>query len=74
MGRDSNIKYKPYVFTEQGVYMLMIVLRGELAIKQSHALVKTFKKTISKEIQVKNKNIPTFTLKVLDYIVLYGII
>ena len=31
MGRGSNIKYKPYVFTEQGVYMLMTVLRGELA-------------------------------------------
>ena len=44
MGRGSNIKYKPYVFTEQGVYMLMTVLRGELAIKQSRALVKTFKK------------------------------
>ena len=43
-GRGSNIKYKPYVFTEQGVYMLMTVLRGELAIKQSRALVKTFKK------------------------------
>ena len=23
MGRGSNIKYKPYVFTEQGVYMLL---------------------------------------------------
>ena len=23
MGRGSNIKYKPYVFTEQGVYMLI---------------------------------------------------
>ena len=44
MGRGSNIKYKPYVFTEQGVYMLMTVLHGELAIKQSRALVKTFKK------------------------------
>lgn len=44
MGRGSNIKYKPHVFTEQGVYMLMTVLRGELAIKQSRALVKTFKK------------------------------
>ena len=43
-GRGSNIKYKPYVFTEQGVYMLMTVLHGELAIKQSRALVKTFKK------------------------------
>lgn len=44
MGRGSNIKYKLHVFTEQGVYMLMTVLRGELAIKQSRALVKTFKK------------------------------
>ena len=43
-GRGSNIKYKPFVFTEQGVYMLMTVLRGEPAIKQSRALVKTFKK------------------------------
>ena len=44
MGRGLNIKYKPYVFTEQGVYMLMTVLHGDLAIKQSRALVKTFKK------------------------------
>ena len=26
--RGFNIKYLPYVFTEQGVYMLMTVLRG----------------------------------------------
>ena len=44
MGRGSNIKYRPYVFTEQGVYMLMTVLRGDLAIRQSRALVSTFKK------------------------------
>ncbi|MGN0426513.1 MAG: ORF6N domain-containing protein [Agathobacter sp.] len=43
-GRGANIKYNPYVFTEQGIYMLMTVLRGELAIKQSRALVRTFKK------------------------------
>ena len=42
--REFHIKYKPYVFTEQGVYMLMTVLHGDLAIKQSRALVKTFKK------------------------------
>ena len=42
-GRGSNIKYKPYVFTEQGIYMLMTVLKGDLAIKQSRALVRTFK-------------------------------
>ena len=26
----------PYAFTEQGVYMLMTVLRGELAVKQNN--------------------------------------
>ena len=33
----------PYAFTEQGVYMLMTVLKGEIAVKQSIALVKAFK-------------------------------
>ncbi len=34
----------PRVFTEQGIYMLMTVLKGELATKQSKALIRTFKK------------------------------
>ena len=42
-GRGSNIKYNPYAFTEQGVYMLMTVLKGDLATKQSRALVIAFK-------------------------------
>lgn len=42
-GRGSNIKYKPYAFTEQGVYMLMTVLKGETAVKQSIALIRAFK-------------------------------
>ena len=29
----------PYAFTEQGIYMLMTVLKGDLAIKQSIALI-----------------------------------
>ena len=33
-GRGSNIKYAPYAFTEQGIYMLMTVLRGDLAVQQ----------------------------------------
>ena len=33
----------PYVFTEQGIYMLMTVLKGELAIKQSLTLIRLFK-------------------------------
>ena len=41
---SSKSRSNPYVFTEQGVYMLMTVLRGELAVKQSIALVRTFKK------------------------------
>ena len=36
-------KYLPSVFTEQGIYMLMTVLKGELATKQSKALIRTFK-------------------------------
>ena len=33
----------PYAFTEQGIYMLMTVLKGELATKQSIALIDAFK-------------------------------
>ncbi len=33
----------PRVFTESGVYMLMTVLRGELAVKQSRSLIRTFR-------------------------------
>ena len=36
-------KYAPYAFTEQGVYMLMSILRGPLAVRQSKALVRLFK-------------------------------
>ena len=36
-------RYLPYAFTEQGVYMLMTVLRGELAVRQSKALIRMFK-------------------------------
>ena len=36
--------YLPYAFTEQGIYMLMTVLKGDLAIKQSKALIRLFKK------------------------------
>ena len=37
-------RYLPYVFTEQGIYMLMTVLKGNLAIQQSKALILTFKR------------------------------
>ena len=53
-GRGSNIKYKPYAFTEQGIYMLMTVLRGELAIRQSRALIRMFKQM--KDYIVENRD------------------
>lgn len=40
---SSKRRYNPYAFTEQGIYMLMTVLKGDLAIKQSIALVRLFK-------------------------------
>ena len=43
-GRGNNLKYMPYAFTEQGIYMLMTVLKGELATHQSRELVKEFKR------------------------------
>ena len=41
---STKSRYNPHVFTEQGLYMLMTVLRGPLAVKQSKALIRTFKK------------------------------
>ena len=41
---SSKSRYNPRVFTEQGLYMLMTVLKGPLAVKQSKALIRTFKK------------------------------
>lgn len=35
--RGTNIKYKPYAFTEQGIYMVMTVLNGDPTAKQSIA-------------------------------------
>ena len=39
----GGVRYLPYVFTEQGIYMLMTVLKGPLAIKQSILLIRLFK-------------------------------
>ncbi len=41
---NNKSRYNPHVFTEQGLYMLMTVLKGPLAVKQSKALIRTFKK------------------------------
>lgn len=36
---SSKNRSNPYAFTEQGVYMLLTVLKGELAVSQSKTLV-----------------------------------
>ena len=43
MSSWGGIRRIPYAFTEQGVYMLMTVLKGDLATKQSKLLIRTFK-------------------------------
>lgn len=45
----------PYVFTEQGVYMLMTVLKGDLATRQSKALVRAFKEM--KDLIIDSKSL-----------------
>ena len=41
--RGMHIKKMPNAFTEQGIYMLMTVLKGDLAVRQSKALIRLFK-------------------------------
>ena len=53
-GSGHNIKYNPYAFTEQGIYMLMTVLKGDLAVIQSKALIRLFKGM--KDYIVKSNN------------------
>lgn len=42
-GQSGGTRYLPWCFTESGVYMLMTVLRGDLAVKQSKALIRIFR-------------------------------
>jgi hypothetical protein len=47
----------PFVFTEQGIYMLMTVLKGDLAIQQSMALIRLFKQ-MKDYIVAENQQLP----------------
>ena len=53
-GIKGGRTYNPYAFTEQGIYMLMTVLKGELAIKQSKTLIRLFKEM--KDFILENNN------------------
>ena len=43
IGNKGGRTSLPYAFTENGIYMLASVLKGELAVKQSIALIRLFK-------------------------------
>ena len=42
-GQSGGTRYLPWCFIESGIYMLMTVLRGDLATQQSKALIRTFR-------------------------------
>ena len=49
-------KTSPYAFTEQGIYMLMTVLKGERATAQSKAIIRLFKQ-MKDYIIAENRNL-----------------
>ncbi len=54
------------VFTEQGIYMLMTVLKGPLAIRQSKSLIRLFKK-MKDYVYEENRAVPYQILKEIEY-------
>ena len=42
-GQSGGTRKLPYAFTEQGIYMLMTVLKGEIATEQSIRIIRVFK-------------------------------
>ena len=55
-GVKGGRSYAPYAFTEQGIYMLMTVLKGERATAQSKALIRLFKQ-MKDYIIAENRNL-----------------
>ena len=51
---SSKSRYNPHVFTEQGLYMLMTVLKGSLAVKQSKALIEPSK---NERLHIENRDL-----------------
>lgn len=54
----------PYAFTELGIYMLMTVLKGELAVNQSKKLIRLFKRMKDFIVQLQNV-LPESEIKML---------
>lgn len=60
----GGARYNPYVFTELGIYTLMTVLKGELAVSQSKKLLRLFKKLKDFAIQMQNV-LPSTEMQIL---------
>lgn len=61
----GGARYHPYAFTELGIYSLMTVLKGNLAVSQSKKLVRLFKKLKDFAIQIQNV-IPSTEFQILS--------
>ena len=61
--KGKNIKYLPFVFTEQGVAMLSSVLNSERAIQVNIQIMRTFSRL--KEFLLTNKEL-SFRLEALE--------
>ena len=69
LGRGQNLKYLPYVFTEQGISMLSPLLNSEIAIHVSINIMRAFvemRKFISANAQVFER-LTNIEYKLLDY-------
>lgn len=64
ISRWGGTRKLPYAFTELGIYSLMMVLKGDLAVQQSKKLIRLFKKL--KDFAIRTKYIlPNDELHVL---------
>ena len=61
----GGTRYIPYAFTEQGIYMLMTVLKGDLAVQQSKALIRLFKQ-MKDYILMRQNMLPSSELRALS--------
>jgi hypothetical protein len=66
--RGGNIKYLPYVFTEQGIAMLSSILKSSQAIKINIEIMRTFtklRKVLSSQAKIDKeiKDIKNYILK-----------
>ncbi|MEG2544596.1 MAG: ORF6N domain-containing protein, partial [Longicatena sp.] len=43
VGVKGGRSYKPYVFTEQGIYMIATILKNDIATQQSIYIMRSFK-------------------------------